>query len=138
MEIELLVDTAQSPTAVTILRPQGRVDGSTYESLIARAKGLIAGGAQRLLLDLGAVSFLSSAGLVALHSIALMVRGENLPGEQSGWDALYAIGRDSSGKQTNLKLLNPPEKVLQTLDRAGMTGFFDIFTDEATALASFA
>ncbi len=138
MEIELKVETVQSPTAVTILRPQGRVDGSTYESLIARARQLIEAGAQRLLLDLGEVSFLSSAGLVALHSIALMVRGENPPDEQSGWDALYAIGRDSSGKQANLKLLNPPEKVLQTLDRAGMTSFFDIFIDEATALASFA
>lgn len=134
MELEMDLEVKQS---VTVVRPHGRIDGSTYESLIEKAKAIYAGGGRALLLDLGDVSFLSSAGLVALHSIVLLMRGEQLDSLENGWDALHSIERDSSEAQPNAKLLNPQPKVLSTLEKAGMDRFFTVFTDEAQAIASF-
>jgi anti-anti-sigma regulatory factor len=36
-----------------------------------------------------------------------------------------------------VKLLNPQPRVSRTLEMSGMNTFFEIYTDEATALASF-
>jgi hypothetical protein len=41
------------------------------------------------------------------------------------------------GKQTNVKLLNPQPRVMKVLDTAGFSRFYDIYTDQATAVASF-
>lgn len=137
MDIEMKVETAPGKLSLTILRPTGRIDGSNYESLINRVSQLYASGTRSLLLDLTSVDFLSSAGLVALHSIVLILRGEAPTSGMSGWDALAAIDRDESGTQKSVKLLNPQPKVKNTLQMAAMDRFFEIYTDEAAALASF-
>jgi anti-anti-sigma regulatory factor len=138
MEILMDVETVQGKTLVTVLRPHGRIDGSNYESLIARVSQLYASGSRNLLLDMGDVNFVSSAGLVALHSIVLLMRGEKPSDPQSGWDALHAIERDAiTGAQPYVKLLNPQPKISKTLEMAGMDRFFEVFTDEGAAIASF-
>jgi anti-anti-sigma regulatory factor len=138
MEIVMDVETVQGKTPVTVIRLHGRIDGSNYESLIAKASQLCAGGARSLLLDLGDVNFVSSAGLVALHSIVLLMRGEKPTDPESGWDALHAIDRDEiSGAQPYVKLLNPQPKISNTLQMSAMDRFFEIFTDESAAIASF-
>jgi anti-anti-sigma factor len=137
MDLEMDIETRQGQIPVTVVRPHGRIDGSTYESLIAQAKKLHDGGTRQLLLDLGDVSFLSSAGLVALHSIVLLMRGEELGSMENGWDALHDIERDASGVQSHVRLLNPQPKVFATLEKSGMDRFFMVFYDEALALASF-
>lgn len=131
------VETVKGKVAVTILRPHGRIDGSNYQDLVDQTSKQAAAGHRYFLLDLKDVSFLSSAGLVALHSIVLILRGEKPTTGQDGWDALNTIERDTSGKQANLKLLSPQPKVANTLQMSGMDRFFDIFDDEAAALASF-
>jgi anti-anti-sigma regulatory factor len=138
MEIIMDVETVQGKAAVTVLRPHGRIDGSNYESLISKTGQLHSAGTRSLLLDLGDVNFISSAGLVALHSIVLIMRGEKPADPQSGWDALHAISRDSiTGAQPYVKLLNPQPKITNTLQMAAMDRFFEVFTDEQTAIASF-
>jgi anti-anti-sigma regulatory factor len=138
MEILMDIETAQGSKQVVVLRPHGRIDGSNYESLVSKVNQIYAAGTRYLLLDLGDVSFLSSAGLVALHRIVLLLQGEKLSEEQSGWDALAAIDRDAAnGPQPYVKLLNLQPKVSNTLQMAAMDRFFNIFTDEQTALASF-
>jgi anti-anti-sigma factor len=138
MEIMMDVETVQGKTPVTVLRPHGRIDGSNYESLIAKASQLYSAGTRSVLLDLGDVNFVSSAGLVALHSLVLLMRGEKPTDPESGWDALHAIGRDAiTGAQPYVKLLNPQTKITNTLQMAGMDRFFEVFTDEGAAIASF-
>ncbi len=99
--MDMQVETAQGRVPVTILRPHGRIDGSNYQELVDKTSQLVAGGAKYLLVDMKDVSFLSSAGLVALHSIILLFRGEKPTTGQDGWDALNNIDRDASGKQKN-------------------------------------
>lgn len=128
----------KASTWVTVLRLVGSLDGSNFESLILKARDLHASGMRNMLLDLAGLDFMSSAGMVALHSLVLMMRGEQLPDLTEGWEALRGIGRDEdSAGQKNIKLLNPQPRVLNTLQISGMDRFFEIFTSEREALESF-
>ena len=133
--------TAEQQTArvpVTILRLQGDLDGSNYLDLVAAAKTAQQNGAKCLLLDLTGVPYMSSAGLVALHSSVQLLRGEQPPDPEAGWSALKSVALDKpGGAQPLVKLLNPQPRVTRTLEMSGMNVFFDIFNDEAAALASF-
>jgi len=134
----MTIESIQGKESVTILALRGDLDASNFESVITKAKELYASGTRRLLVDMSELNFMSSSGLVALHSIILLMRGENPPDPQSGWAAFHAIDRErDSGPQTNVKLLNPQPKVFTSLQKTGMDGFFEIFTDRQTALASF-
>jgi anti-anti-sigma regulatory factor len=133
--------TAEQQTArvpVTILRLQGDLDGSNYLDLVAAAKTAQHNDAKYLLLDLTGVPYMSSAGLVALHSAVQLLRGEQPPDPEAGWSTLKSVALDKpAGPQSWVKLLNPQPRVTRTLEMSGMNVFFNIFTDEAAALASF-
>ena len=136
MNITTEQTTARIP--VTILRVQGDLDGSNYLDLIAATKTAQQNGAKHLLLDLGGVPYMSSAGLVALHSSVQLLRGEQTPDPSAGWSTLKSVALDTtSARQQLVKLLNPQPRVMRTLEMSGMNAFFEIYTDEATALASF-
>ncbi len=127
-----------APTPVTILSLQGDLDGSNYLDLIAAAKAAQQTGAKHLLLDLGGVPYMSSAGLVALHSSVQLLRGEQPPDPAAGWSTLKSVALDTTGTTQQLvKLLNPQPRVMRTLEMSGMNVFFEIYTDEAAAIASF-
>ena len=75
---------------------------------------------------------------MALHSIALLVRGEEPPDPEHGWAAFHAISHDlDSGPQQHVKLLNPQPRVERVLKMAGFDRFFEVFTDQEAAIASF-
>ena len=81
---------------------------------------------------------MSSSGLVALHSIALLMRGEDTPDPEHGWEAFRTLDRDrDGGVQRHVKLLNPQPQVDRSLEITGLKGFFEIHTDLDTAVASF-
>lgn len=136
--MEFIVGLEEGRVPVTVLHLTGRIDASNYESLFDRARELYSAGARDLLLDLGEVTFISSAGIVALHRIALLFRGEKVDEEETGWNAIHDLDRDqTSGTQQHVKLLSPRPDVDYTLDLAGFKRYFDIFTDLPQAVASF-
>lgn len=133
------VEQEQAGVPVTILSLEGELDGSNYQDVIEKAKEIHNQGAQNLLLDLGQLTFMASSGLVALHSIALLMRGEELP-DIGGWGAFGATSEfveSSSGHEAHCKILNPQPKIEKTLAVTGFNNVFDIFTDRDEALASF-
>lgn len=131
-------EQATAKAGVTLLRLQGDLDGSNYQELIAAARAAQHAGAKNLLLDLGGVPYMSSAGLVALHSSVQLLRGESAADPSAGWSALKSVAVSAgSTAQPLVKLLNPQPRVLRTLEMSGMNVFFEIFTDEPAALASF-
>jgi hypothetical protein len=66
------------------------------------------------------------------------MRGEKPADPEDGWEAFRTLDRDrDSGMQQNVKLLSPQENVERSLEITGMKEYFDIFTDEDTAIASF-
>jgi len=136
--MEITVEQIQDPVTLTILRPKGSLDASSYRDLIETGQKAIAQGAQNILLDLSEVPYLSSSGLVALHTLAVTLRGETPLGPDAGWGAINAIHRDiDSGVQQHIKLLSPQPKVDHVLQVAGFKDIFEIYTDQATAIASF-
>jgi anti-anti-sigma regulatory factor len=136
--MNISVNQAVGRVPVAILAIQGDLDASNYQDLIAKAKQVHASGTGHILLDLTHTSFVSSSGLVALHSIALLLQGEQLPDPESGWNAIHSVGRGlGAGARQHVKLLNPQPRIAQVLAKAGLAEFFEVHTDLAAAVASF-
>ena len=132
------VSQAQGNVPVTVIKLDGQLDGQNYQDLIAKAQELYKAGARDFLLDLSGLTYISSAGLVALHSLALLTRGEELPDTESGWSAYRSMGRSSeAGMQKHVKLLNPRSEVMGVLDMVGFSNVFEIYTDLNEAVKSF-
>ena len=136
--MEITVSQEQGRISISVIKVSGQLDGQTYESLIAKAREVVEGGTRNILLDLSDLTYISSAGLVSLHTIALMTRGEELPDPEQGWSALKSMDRSrDGGMQKNLKLLNPRPEVTSVLDMVGFSAFFEVFTDKQKAIDSF-
>ncbi len=138
--LDITVDEAKNGVPVTVMRLQGELDASNYESTIEKTQELYEAGARNLLLDLENVDFVSSSGLIALHTMALIMRGETLDNPEQGWAAFRAVSRDmlkSTDCEAHFKLLKPQPLVLKVLDTSGFSSIMPIFDEEASALASF-
>ena len=136
--MEIKVSQEQGRVTVAVIKLAGHLDGQTYQDLIAKAREAFEAGAQHILLDLSELTYISSAGLVSLHTIALMTRGEDVPDPEQGWSALKSMDRSrDGGMQKNLKLLNPRPEVTSVLDMVGFSAFFEVFTDKQKAIDSF-
>ena len=136
--MEIKVSQEQGRVTIAILQPIGRLDGQTYQDLIDKAREAFEAGAHHILLDLSELTYISSAGLVSLHTIALMTRGEDLPDPEQGWSALKSMDRSrDGGLQKNIKLLNPRPEITSVLDMVGFSAFFEVFTDKQKAIDSF-
>lgn len=136
--MDIVVRQAQGQVPVTVMQLQGKLDASNYLDVIAQAKEVYEAGAQDLLLDLSDLSFMASSGLVALHSIALIMRGDEPPDPEYGWSAFRAVAKDvSGGFERHCKILNPQPAVDKTLTITGFKTFLEVHTDLDTAIASF-
>ncbi len=134
----LAVSQEQGRVPVTVIHIQGDLDASNYEGVIAKAKEVHQGGARFLLLDLSKTTFISSSGIVALHSIAKMMRDEEMPDLEEGWGAIRAVEQDRDrGKQKFVKLFKPSAQVDQVLELVGFKAYFEIFDDLKQAVDSF-
>jgi anti-anti-sigma regulatory factor len=136
--MDISVSQASGRVPVTVIKLDGQLDGQNFQELITKAQELHSAGARDFLLDLSDLTYISSAGLVALHSVALMARGEELPDLEGGWSAYRSMGRtNEAGVQKHVKLLNPRSEIMGVLDMVGFSSVFEIFTDREEAVKSF-
>ena len=136
--MDISVSQKQGNVPITVIKLDGELDGQNYQELISKARELFSAGARDFVLDLSDLTYISSAGLVALHSVALLVKGEELPDTEQGWSAYRSMGRTSaSGVQSHIKLLNPSEEVRNVLDMVGFGNVFQVYTDLDEAVQSF-
>ena len=125
--MEITVSQAQARVTVTILQPSGEIDSSNYQEFSDAAReALEGGGAQYLLLNLGEVTYISSAGLRAINEIFLMFR-KKYPNEVS----------NTHEKSHRLKLLNPQVRVAEALSISGVDSFLETYNNLQGALASY-
>ena len=66
--MNIMVENVVAGVPVTVLRLEGELDASNYRQLITQTDSLYRDGTRHLLVDLSELAFLSSSGLVALHS----------------------------------------------------------------------
>lgn len=136
--MDIKISSEQGNVPVTVMQVVGQLDGNSYRELISSAQEAMNSGAKNILLDMSGLTFISSAGLVALHVIALISRGEAMPDLEHGWAALKSVSSSrESGMQKHVKLLNPRPEVVNVLEMVGFSMFFEIFTDRDKAINSF-
>jgi len=136
--MNIVVSQEQGRVPVTVIRLEGQLDGQNFQELIGRAREVYNAGVRDVLLDMHALTYISSAGLVALHTIALMFRGESMPDPEQGWAALKSMDRSrDSGIQEHVKLLNTRPEIKSVLEMVGFTGFFEVYTDLQEAVQAF-
>jgi anti-anti-sigma regulatory factor len=136
MQISFSKEEGRVP--VTVMQLIGNLDASNYTDVIAKAQNVYDEGARDLLIDLSKVPYVSSAGLMSLHSVALIFSGHSMNVKESGRPGFRSINAENEKTvRLHVKLLNPQPDVEQVLDVVGLKQFLDIHTDLGTALQSF-
>jgi len=120
--LNIMVGQAQGNVPVTILRVEGDIDAATHKSLQDKAAEVVEGGATHILLDLGAVNYMGSAGFRAIHAMTNMLSDE---------------ASSELSKSPYLKLLNPTEAVARVIKTLGFDVYLDIYQDRDEAVGSF-
>lgn len=129
--MDITVTQTQARVPVTILRVQGKFDGETDKQFDEVAwPAIMKGGTHDMLIDLSEVPYMSSAGLRSLNSVYKLLHS---PEERNA----AAPSSGAKYKSPHLKLVNPPERVMQTLIMGGFDSFLDIYPTEQEALAAF-
>lgn len=136
--MEITISKHSGKTDVTVLKLTGELDGQTYQKFIEQGKELYAAGARNFLLDMSDLTYVSSAGLVAMHTVALMLRGETAPDSENGWASMRSAKKATNGKmEQHMKLLNPRPEVRSVLEMVGFERVFEIHSSLDDALNSF-
>jgi anti-anti-sigma regulatory factor len=137
--MEINTQSVPGSSTLAVLDLNGELDASNYLDVIERVRQLYDQGTRQLVIDLSDVSFLSSSGLVALHSAALVMRGEEPPSPDLGWSAFHAIASDveREGFETCCTLANPQPRVRRSLEMTGFSAFLHMYDDVDTAIQSF-
>lgn len=136
--MNIIISQAQGRVPISVIAVDGKLDSQTYQDLIGKARDLYEAGTRDVLIDLTSLTYISSAGLVALHTIALLLRGESMPDLEHGWASVKSIDRSrNTGMQKHIKLLNPQPEVNNVLEMVGFTQIFEIFSDHEKAVQSF-
>ena len=102
-------------TQVTLIEVTGRVDGLSAEELRQALAEEIQRGANRVVLDLSRVSYMSSAGLRELV-------------------AAYRRLQEQGG---DLRLAQPSSRVQDVLEMSGLDTIFQIFVTQSDAVGSY-
>jgi hypothetical protein len=129
--MEITVSTISGNTPVTLLHLKG--DLTSENPLQPEARAAFDAGARNIILDLSHVSYISSAGLRAIHTIYMMLRGADPVDEES---AARGIARGTY-KSPHLKLVKPTKNALKVLSMAGYDMFLEIHDSEKAAINSF-
>jgi len=101
--------------SVTVAEIAGSVDGLTAGELIGALGDRVKGGSTRIVADLAAVEYISSAGL----------------------RALLATMKDARQRGGDFRLAAVRPDVSRVLDLSGFTSILKIYPDAAAAVASF-
>jgi anti-anti-sigma factor len=135
--MNITVSQQQGRVPVTVVQLDGKLDSYSFQNLINEAQKLFTAGSRHLILDMTRLTYISSAGIVSLHSIAKLFRGEALPNVEAGWNTIRSMEKERQSVQENIKLFNVPIEVRNVLDVVGFASFFEMHTDMEKAVASF-
>jgi len=127
------ITTDRPSPDVTVIGLDGELDGSNFEQVIDAGRAARDAGARRIVLDLSDVSYMGSSGLVAIHSIALLLAGREPASPEDGWQAIHDVTQ-TVGDEADVLLAGPQASVQRVLDRSGMSELFPVHPDRATAL----
>ena len=131
--MEIIVSQAKGRVPVTIMRLKGDLDYLSADDFDAKARKAVENGAKDILVDLSGVAFMSSVGIRSLHQLYDLVHA----GESEEKKAVYKGILSGTYKAPHLKLLNPNQRVFESIKLIGLDMYIDIFKDEPEAIAAF-
>ena len=123
--MQITTTAVEGTPVVTIIKVHGDIDGSNYAELSKVAEKSIESGGTHILLDLTDTAYMGSAGLVALQTILKAIRRH------------HSMEAGYSHAKGHFKLLNPGEQITMMLKRVDLESYFETFTDQDEAVASF-
>ena len=131
------LSAVEGKNTLHILKIEGDLDAINYRQVITTVQEAYNAGAQDLIVDMSELKFMASSGLVALHSIALIMQGTQPPDPEHGWEAFHSIQRDvENKKQEHVTLVNPQPLIYKTLVKSGFSELFYIKDDIDSAINS--
>ena len=128
--MKILMTQEQGRVPVTVIKPEGRINLGNAEELLQQARASYDQGVRDMLLDLGAIESVTSAGLRAILTIAKMLSGDRA-GPSGEKEAASTV------KTQHFKIANPQPMVKSVLDIAGFYTLIEIYEDLKEAIASF-
>lgn len=124
-ELELSVTKEQGSVEVSVLHVKGEIDTTNYEEFQSKALELHTGDARHLLIEFSGATFMSSAGLRAIHAIYQVYHD---PGDNP---------KPEDFKSENFKLADVPENILKVIKAIGIDSQIEIYPSVAEGVASF-
>jgi len=121
---------------VAVVALTGELDASNYEWLIERVRDVYGNGARGLVLDLGALTFMASSGLVALDSVVRIMSGEAPPDPEAGWGVIHTMEEGADTASSVVRLANVQPAVERVLDRTGLRRLFNLDATSDAAVAA--
>lgn len=131
------ITTERPAPDLAVIALTGELDGSNFEQVIDAGRAERESGATRIVLDLSGLTYMGSSGLVAIHSIALILHDQEPTSPDDGWQAIHDIGAGSADDEDAvLVLAGPPPAIHRVLERSGMLSLFPVHPDRAAAVAA--
>ncbi len=135
--LAITITHEEARVPVVLMKLDGELDAATYLEVIGSARQLVDEGTRYVVLDLADLSYMGSSGLFVIHSMSMMLRGQEAPDPEAGWGALREAQETETDHVDCLKLLSPQPQVDRVLERTGMKRFFETYDDREAALGSF-
>ena len=119
-DLKITTEQRQAAVPVTVFSIRGWLDGQSEEQLLEAARNAYEGGARYLLMDMGDLDTITSAGIRAIQKLYQMY-----------------TPKEDRFKVAHLKLCSAPPQIYNVL---GITGFLQnipMYASQADALESF-
>lgn len=120
--LHIAILTNEGPASATVLQLTGPLDANTHNDLETAANEAIENGAQNIILEMSNVSYMSSAGLRAIHAITKKLNNDD---------------NENAIKSDNLRIASPSDEVRKIFKTLGFDAYIDIIDDLDSAIASF-
>ena len=129
----------QKNSQLWVMHLVGKLDGSNYQDMLTEAKKLHDLGCRDVILDLSHLTYISSAGIAALHRVSILFRGHKMDTQHGEtWLSSRAIAHElNSSVQKHVKFFSSTENVRHSLEIVGFNTLFETYTDMDQAVASF-
>ena len=132
--MEITTSTENIKFPITVVHVNGDIDSATYQAFQAKLEELIAGGARHILVDLGQSTYLSSAGLRALHNIFNQLRVLHKDADDETLRKSMSVG---TYRSPYLKLVNLSTQAAEVFELGGFDTYIEVFRDMNQAVNSF-
>lgn len=133
--IQIVVSQEQGRVPITVFHIKGDIGADNYDQIQSQASEAFENGTRDLILDLGKVTYMSSAGLRAIHTIFKKMHPDT--SDEAMKQGMQDWWQGGAVKSPHFKIVAPSSNVLKTITTAGFDAFLEIHKNLKDAVASF-